>query len=87
MVQVRQRICDKDGNKGTVRYVGPVATSKKADTVYAGEIHQNLASCRFTHFPQESNGTTALAARTMAVYQKMAQITAILIVLQGQVHF
>lgn len=33
---VGQRVADKDGFRGTVRYVGPVATSKKATTVYAG---------------------------------------------------
>jgi hypothetical protein len=35
-VQVYQRVADKDGFRGTVRYVGPVATSKTADAVYAG---------------------------------------------------
>jgi hypothetical protein len=33
---VGQRVCDKDGYCATVRYVGPVATSKAATTVYAG---------------------------------------------------
>jgi hypothetical protein len=33
---VGQRVADKDGARGTVRYVGPVATSKTADAVYAG---------------------------------------------------
>jgi hypothetical protein len=32
------RVADKDGNRGTVRYVGPVATSKTAGAVYAGEF-------------------------------------------------
>ncbi len=35
-VFVGQRVCDKDGFRGTVRYIGPVATSKTAGAVYAG---------------------------------------------------
>lgn len=33
---IGDRVRDKDGSRGTVRYLGPVATSKSADTVYAG---------------------------------------------------
>jgi dynactin complex subunit len=33
---IGQRVVDKDGFRGTVQYVGPVATSKTADAVYAG---------------------------------------------------
>ena len=33
---VGQRVADKDGSRGTVQYLGPVATSKSADVVYAG---------------------------------------------------
>ena len=35
-VVVGGRVADKDGFRATVRYVGPVATSKSASTVYAG---------------------------------------------------
>ena len=35
-IQVGQRVMDKNGFIGTVRYVGPVPTSKKAETMYAG---------------------------------------------------
>ena len=35
-----QRVADKDGCRGTIRYIGPVATSKSADTVYAGACLQ-----------------------------------------------
>ncbi|RYG50172.1 hypothetical protein EON67_05755 [archaeon] len=31
-----QRVCDAKGFVGSVRYLGPVATSKAADTLYAG---------------------------------------------------
>jgi len=34
---VGDRVQDKDGFLGTVRYIGPVATSKSAETIYAGE--------------------------------------------------
>lgn len=34
---VGDRVRDKSGNRATVRYVGPVATSKSADAVYVGE--------------------------------------------------
>ncbi len=33
---VGQRVADKDGFRATVRYIGPVATSKTKDAVYAG---------------------------------------------------
>jgi hypothetical protein len=35
-LEVNCRVADKDGFCGTVRYLGPVATSKSADTVYVG---------------------------------------------------
>lgn len=28
---------DREGYRGVVRYLGPVATSKSAETIYAGE--------------------------------------------------
>jgi dynactin complex subunit len=31
-----QRVCDGEGFRGTVRYVGPVATSKSADAMWVG---------------------------------------------------
>lgn len=31
-----QRIQDKEGFKGTIKYIGPVASSKKADTIWIG---------------------------------------------------
>ena len=34
--EIGARIVDKKGSRGTVRYVGPVATSKSADAVYVG---------------------------------------------------
>ena len=33
---MNSRVADKDGNRGSVRYVGPVATSKTLDAVYYG---------------------------------------------------
>ena len=33
---VGARVSDKDGSRGTVRYVGPVASSRAAEAVYAG---------------------------------------------------
>lgn len=33
---IGQRIVDKDGYRGTVRYIGPVAASKTVGAVYAG---------------------------------------------------
>lgn len=35
-IRVSDRVADKDGFRATVRYVGPVATSKTQDTIYAG---------------------------------------------------
>lgn len=34
--KVGQRVLDKKGNAGTVMYIGPVATSKSAETTYVG---------------------------------------------------
>lgn len=33
---IGQRVADKDGSRGTIKYIGPVITSKSAETVYAG---------------------------------------------------
>jgi len=35
--EIGDRIVDAEGFCGTVRYVGPVATSKKQETIYAGK--------------------------------------------------
>ena len=35
---VDDRIVDSDGHHGTLRYVGTVATSKSAQTIYAGML-------------------------------------------------
>ncbi len=43
---VGQRVADKDDFRGTVRYVGPVATSKTAGAVYAGERHHSTVCLR-----------------------------------------
>ena len=36
-IRIGDRVRDKSGNRATVRYLGPVATSKSADAVYVGE--------------------------------------------------
>lgn len=36
-LELGQRVIDREGFRGVVRYLGPVATSKSAETVYAGE--------------------------------------------------
>ena len=36
-VRVGARVVDKDSFRGIVRYIGPVASSKNAEAVYAGE--------------------------------------------------
>lgn len=43
-IEVGCRVVDKDGFTGTVRYIGPVAISKSADTQYAGQ-YTRLDSC------------------------------------------
>ena len=35
-LRIGQRVADREGFIGTVRYIGPVATSKSAETQYAG---------------------------------------------------
>ncbi|KAA0175538.1 hypothetical protein FNF27_02948 [Cafeteria roenbergensis] len=35
-IRIGDRVRDKSGNRATVRYLGPVATSKSADAVYVG---------------------------------------------------
>ena len=35
-LQIGSRVTDKDGYIATVRYVGPVETSKSQDTIFAG---------------------------------------------------
>ena len=42
MAHVGERV-SVDGSRGTVRYVGPVATSKTAGAVYAGAYHHFAA--------------------------------------------
>lgn len=42
MVREGERVEDADGARGTVRYVGPVATSKDASAVYYGTAHMLL---------------------------------------------
>ena len=36
MIAIGQRVCDKDGFRATIMYLGPVATSKSRETIYAG---------------------------------------------------
>ncbi len=58
---IGQRIVDKDGYRGTVRYIGPVATSKTMGAIYAGiewddsTRGKNDGSVTVT---KENNGTT-----------------------------
>jgi tubulin-specific chaperone E len=47
-VRLGQRVADKDGARGTVRYIGPVITSKTADAVYAGTWTCVLPALRFS---------------------------------------
>ena len=80
-IELNQRVI-VDGARGTVRYVGPVATSKTEGAVYAGEFLRT----RSNHFaglrcvvldiltlplpsplPQASNGMTHFAAKTTAL--------------------
>jgi hypothetical protein len=35
--EIGQRVVDDDGFRGTVRYVGPVATAKDQEAIYIGE--------------------------------------------------
>lgn len=55
-VVVGQRVLDKQGFKGTVRYVGPVATSKSAETVYAGEAEQRENAIRLVSWLKAEGG-------------------------------
>lgn len=38
-------VCRKDGHRGTIRYIGPVVTSKSADTMYLGEACVSRWAC------------------------------------------
>lgn len=49
-----QRVIDEDGFRGTVRYIGPVATSKDAKAVWIGESQVWLAPHMYTTHESQS---------------------------------
>lgn len=48
---VGDRVQDGDGARGTVRYVGPVATSKDAAAVYYGACRCSVCGARRPGLP------------------------------------
>lgn len=64
------RVIDRSENAGTVRYVGPVATSKTASTVYVGacgaRVRPRPRSLKRAAVRQASSGTIRRAGCTTA---------------------